>query len=643
MSDTTHADFLASLAEDHQIKLGTSLVELESRIADLVASAPLRDGNLFDLEWAIQARTQLRQMIDQEFLEEVDEVVKDYKGVADAATDMLQEYGDFTKVDEGVVNQLQRLTFQGFEAVGDEALNAVAKEIYDMTLVGTSFADAVTNVKATVSGNLKRYANQQVHDGLMQFNANINVATGKQNGATKWKYHGGLQDSSRPFCREHAGKVYTEDEIAEIWSGEWAGKASGDPFVVRGGYRCQHHWRPVFDEEDVQDVVEEVAPPPPVEPVTELQTKPIKKLAKAAAIKSAEKKLSGTFKLSKRGNADRDFYSYPSDDNGNPVFRFKTYGVSKYPSYTERLDAFNRQTGTITGKTFNAETLTLIDNALDVTADLSKKFKTPQLRSITPEKGKSAVMSMGDANLAVNAPYWNPRAKAALADTKDIKKDLADKTAKISELDKELELLMEKYEEARLKYIDTRDFDDLVVKNNYVDDYNRVAARRNKLQKQKAELENVLVPKRPANTWKVGDDLNDRPFGAEAYFDDEIDKFNNVVTHEYGHLVHQEYNRSGFERGNRLEDDTPIEKYLQALFYKDRTVKNPERRLDLVYPTRYSETNHYEWFAESFSLYNMDRKDLVDPKLVDFLDELVKTDGHIKTFDGFDFIQGKPL
>jgi chorismate synthase len=248
MSDSTHADFLASLADDHQRKLGEAISRLEDRVLDLLSGAPLDEGALFDLEWAVQARNELRQVVDQEYLQEVDLLVKEYTQVAERATEMLAEYGDFTALDRSVIQQLQSLTFQGFESVGDQYLTAVSKEIYDMTLVGTSFADAVKNVRETVGGNLKRYADQQVHDGLMQFNANANVAIGKQSGVTRWKYYGGIQDNSRSHCKKHAGKIYTEEQIAEIWSGTWKGKASGDPFVVRGGYRCQHHWRPVFDD-----------------------------------------------------------------------------------------------------------------------------------------------------------------------------------------------------------------------------------------------------------------------------------------------------------------------------------------------------------------------------------------------------------
>ena len=52
-------------ADSHQEKLAAALVKLEDRITDLMATAPLKDGELFDLEWAIAARVQLRNAIEE--------------------------------------------------------------------------------------------------------------------------------------------------------------------------------------------------------------------------------------------------------------------------------------------------------------------------------------------------------------------------------------------------------------------------------------------------------------------------------------------------------------------------------------------------------------------------------------------------
>jgi hypothetical protein len=82
----------------------------------------------------------------------------------------------------------------------------------------------------------------------MQFSANINYSVANELGADKWVYFGALVEDSRPFCQKYKDQVLTTEQINDIWANEtWAGKASGNPFTVRGGYRCQHHFRATFD------------------------------------------------------------------------------------------------------------------------------------------------------------------------------------------------------------------------------------------------------------------------------------------------------------------------------------------------------------------------------------------------------------
>jgi hypothetical protein len=291
-TDNAYDEILDTLADTHQQRLADALVALEERVADVMADAPLQGGRLFDTEWAINVRPALREAMDEAYLAEVDAVVRQYGSVAADAQDMLSTYGDFTKLDSSVVNQLQRLSFQGFESVANEYLDVLANEVYQSTLTGRSFNDTVKNLRQTINGvyiqsddveaqrlvdlvnngtaaqskeaaellrtkfardragnNLRRYSTQMAQDSLMQFDASINTAIGKASGATKWKYYGDVIRDSRPFCKEHAGQVFTEEEIEQTWAGDWKGKSSGDPFIVRGGYNCRHHWRPVFDEE----------------------------------------------------------------------------------------------------------------------------------------------------------------------------------------------------------------------------------------------------------------------------------------------------------------------------------------------------------------------------------------------------------
>lgn len=246
-TDTEQLDALIARADRHQAKLITAVNTLEQRIVDLLATAPLSDGELFDLEWAIQARTQIRASIQAEYLTVVDEIMREYSTVADEIADMLTNYGDFTNLDRNIISQLQTLTFQGFADLGNEYLDIIAKQVYENTLTGTTFAASVRAVQQAVGKDMARYASQQVHDALMQFDRSINAKIALDSGATKFVYRGSKDEATRNFCNKHVNKVYTLDEMKEIWQGEWAGKSGSNPLRDAGGYNCRHRFRPVFD------------------------------------------------------------------------------------------------------------------------------------------------------------------------------------------------------------------------------------------------------------------------------------------------------------------------------------------------------------------------------------------------------------
>ena len=248
-ADTDHFDIVDRLAERHEERLASALVTLENRVTDLMATAPLNDGELFDLEWALNARTELRQAISEEYLTEVDSVIRDYGQVAEDSVAMLGEYGDFVDLDRSVVSQLQQMTFQGMEDLGVEYLDVLAKQVYESTLTGATFAQSVSAVQVIVGTEMARYVKQQIHDSLTQFDSAINAKVALDSGAEKFIYIGSKDDVTRSFCRKHVNKVYTIDEMKEIWQGEWAGKSGSNPFINKGGYNCRHRWRPVSFKE----------------------------------------------------------------------------------------------------------------------------------------------------------------------------------------------------------------------------------------------------------------------------------------------------------------------------------------------------------------------------------------------------------
>lgn len=244
---TDRLDEVIALAEGHQRRLLEALRSLELDIIALLREAPLRDGQLFNLEWAVQARTQIREAIDARYVVIIDSFVNEYAEIASEAEALLGTFSEFISLDQGVLQQLQQLTFDGYNALGNEFLEAVSKQIYEATLTGQTFADAVRIVQDSVQSDLTRYARQAVHDGLMDFDRAINMNMALEAGADKFVYIGPDDDVTRPHCDKFVGRTLTADEIKKAWEGSWSGKREGSPFVVAGGYNCRHHWSPQFE------------------------------------------------------------------------------------------------------------------------------------------------------------------------------------------------------------------------------------------------------------------------------------------------------------------------------------------------------------------------------------------------------------
>lgn len=288
MNDIQFAEYMDALADKHANRIINALVKLENRISALTISAPDNAGALFDLEWAINARDQLRVILQEEYLVDVDELIRSYDESEIEAYKMMEQYSDFTRLDRSIINQLKTLTFQGFDDVASTFINEIADEMYSYTLTGRNKADMVQSIRHKINGvyaatddeeasrlvaiaqngteeeskdavnklhtlyardrlgrNLRRYSVQMAQDSIMQYNQRVILRSAMESGVDKWKYTGSVVRDSREFCVKHAGQKFTTEQYLKTWeSEEWAGKAQGDPFIVRGGYNCRHILRP---------------------------------------------------------------------------------------------------------------------------------------------------------------------------------------------------------------------------------------------------------------------------------------------------------------------------------------------------------------------------------------------------------------
>jgi len=295
---------LDKLADQHEQRIIDVLYRLEEDVIREVTRAT--GGKLVSQRLAIQLQPAIRNLVETTFLDEADTIInEEYNKIAKEVLDTFGEmpipkkFKSLTEVDLTTLNALKTQSFSGFEDIAERFLKVINDEIYQSTIAGRPFEDMVTNIRSHINGvykrsnvaeinelvdfinenkfdnakkaeieeavrklhtqyasdragnNLRRYASQIAHDSVMQFHGQFTVAKAKDAGLTHYRYTGTLVRDSRPFCRDMLNKTLTENEIRDIWNNQgWQGKSTGDPFIVRGGYRCRHTWIPTNPEWD---------------------------------------------------------------------------------------------------------------------------------------------------------------------------------------------------------------------------------------------------------------------------------------------------------------------------------------------------------------------------------------------------------
>ena len=289
---------LDKLADQHEERIINVLYKLEEDVIKAVTKAS--GGELVSTRFAIQLQPELRSIIESTFLEEADLLINsEYNLIAKEVLDTFGKmpipanFKNLTQIDLQTINALKYQSFSGFEDIAERFIKVINDEVYQSTIVGRPFNDVVKNIRSHINGvyqksnqgeinelvdfinenkfvesqktqvqsavtklqteyaadrageNLRRYAGQIAHDSVMQFHGQFTVKKAKESGLKHFTYTGTLVRDSRPFCVNMVGRTLTEKEIRDRWNSQsWKGKSSGDPFIVRGGYRCRHTWIP---------------------------------------------------------------------------------------------------------------------------------------------------------------------------------------------------------------------------------------------------------------------------------------------------------------------------------------------------------------------------------------------------------------
>jgi ribosomal protein S13 len=289
---------ITDLSDAHVERLQKSLQELENLVITEASKINPQRGSLkLRTTIALEIRPKLKQYIEQTYLNAIQQNIAEYDNASAWLVATFKKYPipknfkEINELDLTTIQQLKRGAYLPFEDLGSEFVNELAQEVYNSTLTGKPTEQMIADLRGKINGiyqssddqeaqelvdfiannpdkteqvktaterlqtiygrdrlgnNFRRYATQMVQDSLMGFDGQFAKYRADQLGLNSYKYTGTTVRDTRDFCRRNVNRVFTEEEIREIWSSQtWKGKAQGDPFVVRGGYNCRHHWQPV--------------------------------------------------------------------------------------------------------------------------------------------------------------------------------------------------------------------------------------------------------------------------------------------------------------------------------------------------------------------------------------------------------------
>ena len=253
-------EFLERLADNHELQIKRTLEDLEARIVSQISQVT-KGSNVIETKIAIELRKDLKRYVDETYRTTADSLVRNYDEIASqfmeefGALNIPDKFKSLTQVDLLTINQLKFQQFAGYDDLANRYLNEISAQVYQNAIAGKPLEESIKDLRGLLTGDVDRrgrsmssYASLIAHDSVMQFDGLFTIFKSKKAGLDKFKYTGTLVEDSRKHCRDHLNKVYTIEKIRKEWSGQWQGKQEGDPFVVRGGYRCRHTWLPVADE-----------------------------------------------------------------------------------------------------------------------------------------------------------------------------------------------------------------------------------------------------------------------------------------------------------------------------------------------------------------------------------------------------------
>ena len=134
-------------------------------------------------------------------------------------------------------------------------------------------------------------------------------------------------------------------------------------------------------------------------------------------------------------------------------------------------------------------------------------------------------------------------------------------------------------------------------------------------------------PNKQISTWKQGDPSAEKPQSAGQFFSTKMGSIRRLMYHEFAHHVHQmKYFDPKTQSYGLSFKNRPIDSFLrgQESTFGGKIREGLTRRDVKNSPSKYGETKGVEWFAENFAVWATRKKELVDPKFKELIEDILK-------------------
>ena len=166
------------------------------------------------------------------------------------ASDIIQR--EFGVITSSFVNSYKQSTDVA-KAVKGMVLSAIQR--------GISFADFQAESKSLIEGDADRLGvaenytlyKTRVQDSFAEYDRAVQDKYAQRLNLNYCIYQGGEIDTTREFCDQRNGKVYTRDEVLSWQNEQWQGKKTDHRILLDcGGYNCRHVYNWISREVAIQ-------------------------------------------------------------------------------------------------------------------------------------------------------------------------------------------------------------------------------------------------------------------------------------------------------------------------------------------------------------------------------------------------------